>query len=60
LTNFGGFKQDSPNQYVQKVIPKQAIPGKCYSLHPKLLDTFDKNKNTKEYVRNLQKRPTRT
>jgi hypothetical protein len=31
-----------------------------YSLRPKLLDTFDKNKNTKESVRNLQKRPTRT
>jgi hypothetical protein len=29
-----------------------------YSLRPKLLDTFDKNKNTKEFVRNLQKRPT--
>jgi hypothetical protein len=33
-----------------------------YSLCPKLLDTFDKNKNknTKESVRNLQKRPTKT
>jgi hypothetical protein len=25
---------------------------------PNYLDTFNKNKNTKEFVRNLQKRPT--
>jgi hypothetical protein len=32
---------------------------KNYSLPPKLLDSFDKNKNIKESMRNLQKCPTR-
>jgi hypothetical protein len=31
-----------------------------YSLRPKLLDTFDNNKKTKEFVRTLQKYPIRT
>jgi hypothetical protein len=31
-----------------------------YSLCSIILDTFDKNKNTKESMRNLQKYPTRT
>jgi hypothetical protein len=31
-----------------------------YSFHPIILDTFEKNKNTKEFERNLQKFPTKT
>jgi hypothetical protein len=39
---------------------KITIGHKFYSLCPNLLGTFDKNKNTKKSVRNLQKCPTRT
>ena len=31
-----------------------------YSFRPIILNTFDKNKNTKEFIRNFQKYPIRT
>jgi hypothetical protein len=36
------------------------VDVRSYSLRPIILGTFDKNKNTKESMRNLQKYPTKT
>jgi hypothetical protein len=43
----------------EAVLVSLAMTLDYYSLHPKLLECFDWNTNIKEFVRNLQKCPTR-
>jgi hypothetical protein len=52
----------SINKYVTSHLCKQLVHVTLtiYSLGPIIFDTFDKNKKFKEFVRNLQKYPTRT
>jgi hypothetical protein len=56
------LSKNSPWVHMELEVDVLGIARKLvkYSFRPIILNTFDKNMNTKEFIRNLQKHPTRT